>query len=169
MPGSNFVRRAQSCVPGILSGWALGESGSETHYAEPGPQMCCLQKTCPPTPPWTLQANKTRNDIRGNKICHSERAKRAEESPEAQSDAARSSIIQPSGDPSTHSSNSLAQGDMQSRSRFRFIVPNFASGSANSFYDVLIGEQDAQLILVAIHHILRLVETGSFCHDTPPW
>ena len=54
--------------------------------------------------------------------CHSERAtchgeadkrsrKRVEESPEDRSDAKRTAIFQPSGDPSTRSSDSLAQGD----------------------------------------------------------
>ncbi len=46
--------------------------------------------------------------------CHSERAQRGEESPEARTDAERSVIFVPSGDPSTHSSNSFAQGDLQS-------------------------------------------------------
>ena len=36
------------------------------------------------------------------------------------------------GDPSTHSSNSLAQGDMKRRFLFRFRIPNYASTSAVS-------------------------------------
>jgi serine/threonine protein kinase/Tol biopolymer transport system component len=48
---------------------------------------------------------------RTDSSCHSERAKRVEESPEVQSDADRNTPYQPSGDPSTRSSDSLAQGD----------------------------------------------------------
>jgi len=57
--------------------------------------------------------------------CHSERAKRVEESPEAQSDASREATVRPSGDPSTRSSDSLAQGD---RHAVTFLVMELVEG-----------------------------------------
>ena len=61
----------------------------------------------------TLTATPAITEVAG--ACHSERGQRVEEPPEAQSDAQFTRTFPPSGDPSTRSSNSLAQGAMEDR------------------------------------------------------
>ena len=82
-----------------------------------------------------------------SQACHSERAKRVEESPEARTDAEQRAVLGPSGDPSTHSSNSFAQGDM---------------GGSDS--DTLENASDTEAIMIALLRGL----TGSMPHLPMP-